>query len=76
VSCFQSGQLYVLDGRRGARVDSVTTIGRGPYGLALHPDRKLLFVSNFLEDSVAVVDADPASPTAYHVILRLGIRPS
>ena len=75
VSCFQSGQIYVLDGRSGLRIDSVTTVGRGPYGLALHSQRKLLFVSNFLEDSLAVVDADPTSPTAYHVVLRVGVRP-
>jgi DNA-binding beta-propeller fold protein YncE len=75
VACFQSGELYVIDGRNGARVDSVTTIGRGPYGLALAAREKLLFVSNFLEDSVAVVDADPSSETAYHVILRIGVRP-
>jgi DNA-binding beta-propeller fold protein YncE len=75
VSCYQSGELYVIDGRNGLRVESVTTVGRGPYGLAFAPADKLLFVSNFLEDSVAVVDADPASPTAYHVILRIGVRP-
>ncbi len=75
VSCFQSGELYVIDGRHGLRVDAVTTVGRGPYALALAADRKLLFVSNFLEDSVAVVDVDPTSATAYRVILRIGVRP-
>lgn len=75
VACYQSGELYVLDGRAGLRVDSVTDIGRGPYSLALAAEKKLLFVSNFLEDSVAVIDADPASPTAYHVLLRIGVRP-
>lgn len=75
VGCYQSGDLYVIDGRSGLRVDSVTTLGRGPFGMALATADKLLFVTNFLEDSVAVVDADPASPTAYHVILRIGVRP-
>lgn len=75
VSCFNTGELYVLDGRHGLRVDSVTTIGRGPYSLAVDPVRKLLFASNFLEDSVAVVDLDPLSPTAYRPLLRIGVRP-
>jgi YVTN family beta-propeller protein len=75
VACYQSGEVYVIDARQGLRVESVITVGRGPYGMALASAEKLLFVTNFLEDSVAVVDADPASPTAYHVILRLGVRP-
>lgn len=75
VSCFQSGEVYVLDGRAGLRIDAVSAVGRGPYGLALAAADKLLYVSNFLEDSVAVVDVDPASPTANHVILRIGVRP-
>lgn len=75
VSCFQSGELYVLDGRSGLRVDNVTTVGRGPYAMALAADKHLLFVSNFLEDSVAVVDVDPTSPTAYRAILRIGVTP-
>lgn len=75
VTCFQSGELYILDGRHGLRVDGVATVGRGPYGMALAAEQKLLFVSNFLEDSVAVVDLDPTSPAANRVILRIGVRP-
>lgn len=75
VSCFQSGELYVIDGRSGVEVDNVTTVGRAPYGVAIATGEHLLFVSNFLEDSVAVVDVDPASATYHHVLLRIGVRP-
>jgi len=75
VACFQSGELYVIDGRHGVEIDNVTTVGRAPYGLAAAPAEHLLFVSNFLEDSVAVVDVDPASATYHHVLLRIGVRP-
>ncbi|HVV86907.1 MAG TPA: hypothetical protein VHE35_27905 [Kofleriaceae bacterium] len=75
VTCYESGELYILDGRRGLTVENVALVGRGPYGLAVDQTRKLVYVSNFLEDSVAVVDVDPTSPTADHVILRIGVRP-
>ena len=74
VSCFNGGQVYVVDPRGTTRVETVTTVGRGPFALAIAPTRQLLFVTNFLEDSVAVIDLDPTAPTQYRVILRIGAR--
>jgi hypothetical protein len=33
---------------------------------------KYLFVSNFLEDTIAVIDISPTSPTRHRVVLRIG----
>lgn len=74
VSCFQTGELYVIDPRGASVVEAVTTVGRAPFGVAAAPSRQLLFVSTFLDDSIAVVDIDPASPTLNRVVLRIGAR--
>jgi len=74
VSCFNDGEVYVIDPRAGAAVEAVATVGRGPFGLAISPTRQLLFVTNFLGDSLAVIDLDPASETLYRVVLRIGER--
>ncbi len=72
LTCFQDGQMYVIDPRDNATVDNIAVIGRGPYAIASAPTRKKVYVSNFLEDTVSVVDATPGSPTRNRVILRLG----
>jgi hypothetical protein len=36
------------------------------------PTPKYLFVSNFLEDTIAVIDIDPNSATRHRVVLRIG----
>jgi DNA-binding beta-propeller fold protein YncE len=48
------------------------TVGRGPYDVVAAPTRRLLFVSNYLEDSIAVIDLTPGAPTENQVVLRLG----
>jgi DNA-binding beta-propeller fold protein YncE len=74
ISCFQSGELYVVDPRGISRVEAVTTVGRGPFSVAAAASRQLLFISTFLDDAIAVVDIDPASPTVNRVVLRIGAR--
>jgi YVTN family beta-propeller protein len=78
VTCFQDGQVYVVDPRGQSEVEDIVTVGRGPYGVAgitgkNAPGRKQLFVSNFLEDTIAVIDVAPGSPTRNRVVLRIGI---
>jgi DNA-binding beta-propeller fold protein YncE len=75
VTCFQNGEVYVVDPRGAASVEAVTSVGRGPFAMAAAENRQLLFVSTFLDDSIAVLDLDPASPNLYRVIMRLGVRP-
>jgi DNA-binding beta-propeller fold protein YncE len=71
VACFGNGQVWSID-PRGAVVDAIIEVGRGPQAMAASPSRSVLFVSNFLEDTVAVVDLTPESATENRVVLRLG----
>ena len=73
VTCFQDGQLYVIDPRGTGSVEDIITVGRGPYSVAVSPSRKKLYVTNFLEDTIAVVDVRPGVPTQNRVVLRIGI---
>lgn len=72
LTCFQDGQIYVIDPRGRGRVEDIITVGRGPYAVAPAPDGKRLFVTNFLEDTIAVIDLVPGSPTRNRVVLRIG----
>lgn len=72
LTCFQDGQIYVIDPRGHGRVEDIITVGRGPYAVAAAPGGQRLYVTNFLEDSIAVVDLTPGSPTRNRVVLRIG----
>lgn len=81
VTCFQDGQIYVVDPRGQSQVEDIITVGRGPYSVTaasyqpmnpMLPQRSLLFVSNFLEDTIAVVDVTPTSANRNRVVLRIG----
>jgi len=76
VTCFQDGQLYVVDPRGFSTVEDIILVGRGPYSVAAAPSRKKVYVTNFLEDTVAVIDASPTSIYHNRVVLRIGeVRP-
>lgn len=72
VSCFTNGQIWVIDPRGGLSVESFIQVGRGPYGIAIAPGRRRLYVSNFLEDTLAVIDLTPGAVTRNRVVLRIG----
>jgi DNA-binding beta-propeller fold protein YncE len=72
VTCFQDGQIYVVDPRGTSSVADIIDVGRGPYSIASAPTRKEIYVSNFLEDTVAVVDVSPTSMLRDRVVLRIG----
>ena len=71
VTCFQDGQIYVVDPRGNSEVEEIITVGRGPYSVVASPSRKKLYVSNFLEDTIAVIDTAPGA-TQNRVVLRIG----
>jgi DNA-binding beta-propeller fold protein YncE len=71
VACFSDGQIWAID-PRGAVVDAIIDVGRGPHAVVVSETRRKLYVSNYLEDTVAVVDLVPESPTENRVVLRLG----
>ncbi len=76
VTCFQDGQLYVVDPRGFSAVEDIVLVGRGPYSVAAAPSRRKVYVTNFLEDTVAVIDASPTSIYHNRVVLRIGeVRP-
>ena len=72
ITCFQDGQVYVVDPRGVSSVEDILTVGRGAYAIAAAPTRRRIYVTNFLEDTIAVIDADAASPTRNRVVLELG----
>jgi len=88
VTCFQDGEVYVVDPRGQSQVEDIITVGRGPYSVVVTTyqvedpmdptvpkkkiPRSLLFISNFLEDTIAVVDVTPTSPSRDRVVLRIG----
>ena len=72
VTCFQDGQIYVVDPRGAAQIEDITTVGRGPYSAVASTTRKKLYITNFLEDTVSVVDLTPGAPTRNRVVLRIG----
>jgi hypothetical protein len=71
ISCFRDGQVWAVDPVAG-EVDAIIDVGRGPQSLALSESRQQLYVTNFLEDTVAVVDLAPESVTEDRVVLKLG----
>jgi len=73
VTCFQDGQIYVIDPRTNVQVEDIVLVGRGPYSVVAAPTRKKLYVTNFLEDTLAVIDITPNAPTRNRVVLRIGI---
>ena len=76
VTCFQDGQLYVVDPRGLSSVENIVLVGRGPFSVVASAMRKKVYVTNFLEDTVAVIEANPASPYYNRVVLRIGdVRP-
>jgi DNA-binding beta-propeller fold protein YncE len=80
VTCFQDGQIYIVDPFGQSQVEDIVSVGRGPYtAVALRTEDlqspappNYLFVSNFLEDTIAVIDITPGSPTRHRVVLRIG----
>jgi len=74
VTCFRQGTVWVIDVAR-LSLDAIINVGRGPDDLVVDEARQLLYVTNFLDDSVAVIDLAPASPTENRAVLSLGLGP-
>jgi DNA-binding beta-propeller fold protein YncE len=80
VTCFGDGQIYAVNPFGQSQVEDIISVGRGPYAAdvvppqtsPMSPPPRYLFVSNFLEDTIAVIDIAPNSPTRHRVVLRIG----
>ena len=73
VTCFQDGQIWVVDPRGTSTVEDIIDVGRGPYAIVAAPTRKKIYVSNFLEETIAVIDVDATSPMRNRVVMRVGL---
>lgn len=71
VTCFRNGQVWAVDPEAGT-VEAIIDVGQGPQSLAIAQDRGLLFTTNFLEDTMAVIDLRSESDTENRVVLKLG----
>ena len=70
VACFPEGQVWAIDPEFGV-VEAIIATGSGPHALALDEQRKRLYVANFLDHSLVVIELDPVSPARHQVVLRL-----
>jgi DNA-binding beta-propeller fold protein YncE len=71
VPCFANGQVWVVDLDRMELVDAID-VGKGTTSITVSPTRKRVYVTDYADDTVAVIDVDPASPTKDHTVLRVG----
>lgn len=72
VTCFQDGQLDIIDPRGASMLVDSIPVGRGPYAAAAAASRGKVYVTNFLEDTIAVVDVASGSPTMNRVVMKIG----
>jgi hypothetical protein len=57
VLCFLTGQLYVID--TALMQAEVRTMGSGPQAIAVDRVRELIYVANFRESTISVIEAVP-----------------
>jgi DNA-binding beta-propeller fold protein YncE len=69
--CFSTGQVWVIDPETFSLV-AVEDAGRGPSGVAVSARHKKIYVGNYAEDTVTIIDARPGSPTQHRAVLFLG----
>lgn len=72
VACFASGEIWAID-PHGRAVEAIIQTDRGPDGLAASEEEGLLFVANFLDDSLVVIDIEAGSETENRPVLRFGM---
>ena len=69
--CFATGRLWIID-LGTLTVEAAIDVGTAPDGIAVSTTRKQAYVTNYADDTIAVVDIDPTSPTFDQAIIRLG----
>lgn len=72
LTCFQDGEVFVVNPEGQGHIDDIVTVGRGPFAVVGSAVHDKLYVTNFLEDTIAVVDVSPTSPLRNRVVLRIG----
>jgi DNA-binding beta-propeller fold protein YncE len=71
LGCFRTGQVWVID-PAAREVEAIIGVGRGPDGIVASPSNHQVYVTNFLEDTISVIDTRPGLASENRVVLRLG----
>jgi hypothetical protein len=75
VPCFANGQVWIIDPERSLLV-ATEDVGRGPNGVAASAKHHKIYVGNYADDTLMVVDEKPGLPSTNRAVLRLGaVRP-
>jgi YVTN family beta-propeller protein len=72
IPCFSTGQVWVIDPLRGT-LDAIIESGRGPNAAVASPSHGKVYVTNYAEDTISVIDTEPGSATENFVVLKLGV---
>jgi hypothetical protein len=71
VPCFTNGQVWFIDGRTLDLI-AIEQSGRGPSGVVAARTRNKVYVGNYAEDTISVIDVAPGSRHLHRTVLRLG----
>lgn len=72
IPCFNLGQVWVVDVEH-ARLEAVIEAGRGPNAIVVDTPRQRIYVANYAEDTISIIDAQPGSRTEHAELVRLGL---
>ncbi len=76
VPCFGSGTVWIFDAETLELLDT-EDVGKGPTSVIASVKHQKIFVTNYAEDTIQVIDATPGAVTQYRSLLRLGrLRPT
>lgn len=72
VLSYDSGLLSLYNPRSG-ETEAHISVGRGPQGLTVDPERGLLYLAHFTDSFVSIVDIDQRHSTYAKVLLNVGV---
>ena len=72
IPCFGNGQVWTID-PIALTIESTEDVGRGPTSVSVSPSRKRIYVANYAEDTIGVIDATPGARTEARMVLRIGV---
>ena len=70
VSCVTARAVYAVDVETRT-VTGLAPVGRGAFSMTLDPTGTLLFVANYSDDTISVLDGDPTSPDFLRVLTTI-----
>ncbi len=71
VPCFLTGQIWVIDPAT-LTIEATEDVGKGPTAVSVSTSRKRMYVANYAEDTLSVLDATPGARTENRMVLRIG----